>query len=386
MPRFFTDAAKVIAAIAVVGIHATSPAEIRFAQAQDFFSFDFLGVVVNQWARFSVPLFLYLSGYGLALADQSQGAVEELSYFAGFWRRRLPVILVPYLFFSGVAILLAWPSAQEFHSCGVRENSLWALFFHSCGQSPPLWKSIAWRLLTGSADYHLYFLVILAQCYLLFPLLMALARRAPRIFAYLAWGLLVLVTGLLYKGSSELLLPALGLVHPGWHASFALYWVFYFMLGILHAVAPPRPWPRWLAVIATGAALVLVLVEYVYYSRQNIPVDYYNHFSRPSVALYALASIFLLHSWGRGSGSFTSSPPWSTMARWAPLTFAVYLLHPQLLRFIDAALPFVPSVLVWVVVVVASFALVFALSKATAAMARYNLLLASAVQRCLGLR
>ena len=57
MRRELTDCIKVIAAIAVVGIHATSTAENGFAVRHDFFSLDFAGVLLNQWARFSVPVF-----------------------------------------------------------------------------------------------------------------------------------------------------------------------------------------------------------------------------------------------------------------------------------------------------------------------------------------
>lgn len=389
MQRSLTDTTKVIAAIAVIGIHATSRAEIHFAQAQNFFSLDFLGVVVNQWARFSVPLFIYLSGYGLALADRSQvaGAEITLTRYAGFLRHRLPVILVPYLFFSGVAFAMAGSLAQDFHSCGGEAQSLWAAFFHSCGNFPLLWKSIAGRLLTGSADYHLYFLVILTQCYLLFPLLSALAHRSIRVFRYLTWLLFFAVTALLYKGSSELLLPALGWAHPGWHASVVIYWLAYFMLGILHAQNPPRPWPRSLAALSAGMAFVLVLAEYVHYSRQSTPVDYYNHFSRPSVLLYALAVIAGLHAWGRGAALGSGVPQWwSTTARWASLTFAVYLLHPQVLRLTDTVLVSAPAILTWVVVTLTSFALVYCLGLTTAVIARYTPVLASLIQRCLGLR
>jgi surface polysaccharide O-acyltransferase-like enzyme len=141
MPRSLTDLFKVIAAVAVVGIHATSQSETRFAAAHNFDSLDFLSVVVNQWARFSVPLFIYFSGYGLTISQKQTEDIGLFKTWLAFLGRRLPTILVPYLFFSGLALAL------EFHSY--------------TGPADVLWNSIATKLRTGGADYHLYFLVIL---------------------------------------------------------------------------------------------------------------------------------------------------------------------------------------------------------------------------------
>ncbi|HRP70859.1 MAG TPA: acyltransferase family protein, partial [Turneriella sp.] len=128
MLRTTTDWAKVIAALAVVGIHSTSSAETNFALQHNYASLDFLGVLVNQWARFSVPLFIYLSAYGLSRSTK----IGESGFggnYAAFVKKRLPTILVPYFFFSGIAI------AMEFHS--------WMSATGQSSFSPQLWKNIA---------------------------------------------------------------------------------------------------------------------------------------------------------------------------------------------------------------------------------------------------
>lgn len=306
MRRELTDAAKVIAAIAVVGIHATSQSENRFAGHHDYLSLDFLSVLVNQWARFSVPLFLYLSAYGLA-----QGA--RLGYLA-FLQKRLPAILIPYFIFSAI------PLAMDF-----RNQSL---------------AGVTRKLLTGTADYHLYFLVILAQCYLLFPLLLRFFDYSARAYAWITWALFGCVVLLLYKTTSEITLGALGLPHPGWHASFCIYWLPYFMLGLLHAKREHSP-RHWFWAIA---AFALVLFDYLYYSRLGTPVDYYNHFSRPSVALYAVAVIYALPKFEAGK-----------LATLAPLTFVVYLIHPQILRLLNWIAPTLPTILVWILTAALAF-------------------------------
>ncbi len=351
MRRELTDFAKVIAAIAVVGIHATSTSENSFAAKHDFFSADFVSVLLNQWARFSVPLFLYLSAYGLALSDKRRSE-SFASDYVFFLTKRLATILIPYLFFSA-----------------------WGLALNSQYLTP--WVIID-TLRKGSGDYHLYFLVILLQCYLLFPLMLWLHERSAKAFRLFVLIVFLFVVLFLYKTTSERTLGYLGLTHPGWHASFCIYWLPYFMLGILHAKTPPAPWGMFTAITAVFIALVLVLHDYIYYSRLGTPVDYYNHFSRPSVALYALAVIYLLHAMAergmQGSGK---------IATLAGLTFSVYLVHPQILRFLNWQLPGLPTLLIWMLTVATAFIAVFAVKKL---LGRFENPLVNFFQRALGLR
>lgn len=368
MQRPLTDTAKVVAAIAVVAIHATSTAETRFAAQHNYISLDFIGVALNQWARFSVPLFLYLSAYGLAKSTKEFASGFWTNY-AQFLKKRLATILLPYFFFSAV------PIAMEIHSYG--ENTPF-------GQ---LWNSIATKLLTGTADYHLYFLVILLQCYLLFPLLLQISRKFPVVFRSFTWISFILVVTLLYRGTSEWVLSRFGLSNPGWHASFAIYWLPYFCLGILHVQGDPSALLR--KSIATAHqngsentpameihsywtlqrfaffclvlfTLLLVILDYNRASWQGIPVDYYNHFSRPSVALYTLAVLWFLHSFS--VGMFTKE---NAVSRLAPLTFTVYLLHPHILRVVNNYIPYIPSIAGWILVTITTFVLVYFLHQIT---------------------
>jgi surface polysaccharide O-acyltransferase-like enzyme len=378
MQRQLTDLAKVIAAIAVVGIHATSTAENNFARSHDFFSLDFAGVFLNQWARFSVPLFLYLSAYGLAVSEKNPQQNLGLSYRV-FLMKRLPTILIPYLFFSAIGLSLNFKNL----TAGVTVNTL----------------------LTGGADYHLYFLIILLQCYLLFPLLLWLQRRAEKIFRYSVLIIFLLVVLLLYKTTSERTLSYFGLTHPGWHASLCVYWLPYFMLGVLHGRRPPAPWGTGTAIAAVLVSLVLVLHDYVFYSGQGTPVDYYNHFSRPSVALYALAVIYFLHSLAphpptpspfNGEGekngvSYTADNRFAPLSTWwrgaggeaAKLTFTVYLIHPQILRLLHWKLSSLPALAIWPLTVLIAFLVVYALKRV---LTKFENPLVVFFERALGLR
>ena len=370
MHRSLTDFVKVIAAIAVVGIHATSLSETRFAQTHDYLSLDFLSVFVNQWARFSVPLFIYLSAYGLAASHKSQGTDFLRDYFA-FLAKRLPTILVPYLFFSLVSLAMEFSSYQ--------------------GSALDFAGTAFQKLRTGGADYHLYFLVILAQCYLLFPVLLKFNLGSPGRYRVLTAIILLLVVLFLYRTTSERTLRALGLAHPGWHASFVIYWLPYFMLGIAHARKAPKPLAPLTASVLVILALANVLLDYIHASSLSIPVDYYNHFSRPSVMLYALAVIWFLHSLPQPLPLSTGGMPkagWGQVI--APLTFSVYLIHPQVLRLVTNYANTLPTVFTWMVVFVLSFGLVYLLTSLTNRLAQKSPVWLTGplhfFQRCLGLR
>lgn len=72
----------------------------------------------------------------------------------GFWRRRIKLVIVPYLVWSVLywIVTVMWADGRV----GEIPTSL-----------SELWERIAW----GTAAYHLYFLFVMLQVYLLFPLL-----------------------------------------------------------------------------------------------------------------------------------------------------------------------------------------------------------------------
>lgn len=200
------DLARVCAMLAVILIHATGAyigAESRFtcfgANAA------FWG---NQLARFAVPLFILLSGISLRLSDRWQGA-------ARFYRKRLTKIGLPYIL---------WSLVYELMGNGF---SLSALF--AAEHLPALGRT----LLLGRAESHLYFIVVLAQLYLLYPALRRRAAAAPK--RLLTASLIVTVAAqcvIVFAEQGIELLPVslrayLWILFPTW--------LFYFVLGMLLA-------------------------------------------------------------------------------------------------------------------------------------------------------
>lgn len=104
-------------------------------------------------SRFSVPIFFFVSAFGLFYRMELSKPFE----YGKFLRRRFKAVLVPYLLWSTFYIV----HDNYFHG--------WQLF--------PQFDYAAEIYAFGLAKYHLYFLVILIWFYLLMPLWIALVRR-----------------------------------------------------------------------------------------------------------------------------------------------------------------------------------------------------------------
>ena len=94
------DFLRDLAMLAVMLIHVTS----TYIAAESHVTFlgMNLALFLNQASRFSVPLFLFLSGYSLGIGD------KPMTYRA-FLKRRASRVLAPYL---------VWVLVYEYANCG----------------------------------------------------------------------------------------------------------------------------------------------------------------------------------------------------------------------------------------------------------------------------
>jgi len=198
------DFARVISMLSVIMIHVTAP-YIEWNSDVTLCGMN-LAFFLNQACRFSVPLFVLLSGASLGLKG---GAVSA----AAFWKKRLLKIGVPYL---------VWFFLYELdrHSFSLR------LLAEEAAASP---AAALERLLTGQAAPHLYFIIIVLQLYLLYPLLAAAIRRSPAKALLTALLLTYAAQCLFDFGREGVQLLSSGLAAYLW----LLFptWLFYFVLG-----------------------------------------------------------------------------------------------------------------------------------------------------------
>jgi probable poly-beta-1,6-N-acetyl-D-glucosamine export protein len=147
-----TEVLKGIAILAVFLIHILS--SLKQSPFVSTSSFQLVGISLDQIARISVPLFVALSGYGLALKYS-----KKKFNLGEFFSKRVFKILPLYVF--------------------------WSIFFIALFYFVPRWApstaqpNFLWQLLLGRADYHLYFVPMIFQLYLLFPIILKFFQKWP---------------------------------------------------------------------------------------------------------------------------------------------------------------------------------------------------------------
>lgn len=143
------DILKAFAIIAVIFIHVVSVA-LQFTKPHTANWFSL--ITFDQILRFCVPVFIALSGFGLSAKYKDQGLDLK-----DFYLRRATKILPQYLFWS-IVIYFSLMLLHTITGEVIRFNFFQAIIF-------------------GSADYHLYFVPLIFQFYILFPLLFWITRK-----------------------------------------------------------------------------------------------------------------------------------------------------------------------------------------------------------------
>lgn len=188
------DAARVWSMLAVIAIHVTAP---YIGADSDFLLGGMnLAYIMNQAARFAVPLFVLLSGASLGLGKALPAGQ--------FYRRRLVKLGIPYV-------------------CWTVVYTLWEHQSLAPG-------ALARRFFLGQAAPHLYFVIIIFQLYLLYPLL---RRWMERSAAWCLLGAFLITYGveklIVLQRAGFSMIP--GFLRPYLWQLFPT-WIFYFVLGM----------------------------------------------------------------------------------------------------------------------------------------------------------
>lgn len=321
---FELDLVRLAATLAVVMIHVSS----------GYLPGGSGGYFLNQLSRFAVPLFFAVSGASLLAAYG-----PELKP-GPFYRGRLRKVLVPYVLWTGFYLL------ASYH------------FSPGAMAEPAFWQDFAKYLFLGID--HLYFIVIIMQLYLLYPLLLKLYHRpgsrllltgtlalslgTQTIVYLMRWNVLVFPAG--FSAYLYLLFPA---------------WVFFMVLGMAyvemagagprqaggHSQAgsqyPPRgqgtgtlaasglPGASWPALSLKGWGLLAGLAFGVVLT-DSLLTNTYGSSIKPSAMLYASVSLPFLWQLG-GVIKATASPRLlDALSFLSRQSFFLFFAHVEVMR------------------------------------------------------
>lgn len=311
---------RLLASCLVVTAHCVHVWVQRFGAERHFFSLEFVAALLDQLSRFTLPVFFFLSGFGLTLQ-----VFDKPVSLANYYRFRLVKIAAPFLL---------WSALTSFRHIGYIDTFAW-------GEQPlqSLGK-LLWFLFIDGFDYQYYFLIVIFQFYLIFPFIYKLGR-------HLWVGVAALVVHAAVTSPIEVYLEMFGLRLPALHSNVLLLHFFWCFMGVFvawHREKLARWSQRWTfkgALLFWLGVFGLLNAEFIYNLEVGKLLSDVDHFNRWSVVLYSLACLML----------FLKSKPW--LDRWvlrqerfaflfthvAPYTFFVYLVHTHLLRFVDYLQP-----------------------------------------------
>ncbi len=297
--------------LGVIAIHVGSMAVTAHAAS------PLLVLLTNILSRYSVPTFFFISGYGLFYTIP----LEAPFSYKAFFQKRLKSIGLPYLGFSLFYLCYNAFAARDISFLSPK-NILFCLFF-------------------GTAEYHIYFLVILLWFYLLFPLWRQLLRGMEAVGLRLSVPLLFLLQVWLYYVSLHFW------TYPNWVGRYPfllnllnyrlnylpLFYLFVFLLGGIVA----RHYAAFYRLITEKKALVTAIFclsaacnTYWFYRwtfRWGMPyeatINFLQQLSLPGL-VYTIAAIFFF-SMVLASGRY---PCKTALQQMSERSFVIYLIHP----------------------------------------------------------
>lgn len=285
---------RVIATIAVIAIHTTSLAMTD----------SFLGYYGNQLARFSVPMFLILSGFLLFQSD----LYSHYLPIPQFYRKRFRRILLPYLLWT------------IFYSLVLH------YYFNGLHNANMILPDLIRHIFLGNGFTHLYFVVIIIQLYLIYPLIRSGFQARP--------GLFLLASLLLSLGCQFVLyLDSICIIHLSvyWRPLYLIafpVWIFYFFLGMYLAqndlnleISGRLSWVAWLFIWIASFCILLWDSNKTASFALSI---------KPTVMLYSTVSFFFLRAclnrFPLKAGPFIT---W-----FSDQSYFIYLIHPLPANFL----------------------------------------------------
>jgi len=291
------------------------------------------GIIINQFFRFGTPIFMMLSGFVLFYNYRS---FEEFD-FGNFYRKKVKYILIPYilwsfLYYTILPYLLRTPFSHLLISF---KGILSAVNFDSI----KFLKVIS----LGIAYPHLYFIFLIFQFYLLYPLFIKFLIKPMKEKPIIVFGVcaiiqgIILIYGFKFKFHSKYFIISFFNSYY-WKSIFG--WFYYFLTGgilALHYKKISQFIDRNIIKIFPVYMLsVLFYIGEVYDSiRKAGGRDFYEKYGsiRPTTIVYATFTMVILVWLSRKivNSEFRYK---NLIKGWGIYSLGIYFLHPFILELV----------------------------------------------------
>ncbi|MGG4128042.1 acyltransferase [Paenibacillus illinoisensis] len=274
-------------------------------------------------SKFAVPLFIFITGMVLFY-----NTGEQLKY-GRFMQKRLTDVIAPYV--------------------------VWSLVYFAL--TPQGWAGISWqdlpelglKLLTGKTTSHFWYIIMLIQFYLLFPLFLKAVRYVYNRYDSRGRLVAVLITGAVYlvladqlgniaRVMERLNIPVLTDVFTTYADRNFLYFFFYFVLGAAAGLSV-KSWNMWIhrlrwvywTVFITMGLRFTYLLMLEFQKPEGIQITFYTvSLIRPDMALFLIASIMVMYQL---AGKLHNHLAVGWLGWIGSVSYGGYLMHMLMLRY-----------------------------------------------------
>lgn len=286
------DILRAICALAVVIIHTSGYTLINSAEGSVSYN---VSLSLNQIARFSVPLFLFLSGLGLGISYK-----KDESYFK-FLKKRVFKIIPPYILWGSLYLILIQKNY---------DYKTWGELF----------------LKGDKVFYHLYYIPLIMTLYIIFPILYPLFKRIEGVIISLLISLGVTYFAHYYN------VPDLTL--DIFSKRNAIFWNVYFISGVYisrkvnNLIRRTKTHKVKIMVIVIVCVICLIGESFIGLNTGK-SLDYSTTFIRPSVMIYSYIVMLYVFSKTYNKKSILVK----ILAEISKSSFSIYLIHPMVLYY-----------------------------------------------------
>lgn len=289
-----------MAILAVLLIHITGlPIRVLEPDSSSYLFYT----LINRGMQFAVPLFLMISALVLAYGT---GLGKEIPW-GKFYLKRWQRAVVPFLVWTTLYLALRFFILQDIHYVTLKQGILWYGF--------------------GKGFFHLYFLSVVIQFYLLFPVIHKLWRRYKPNF----------IAALFIFGTAQVAFYWVNKLYIYQHFSYpgSLVFSYIFPIGMgLWMGYNTECWLAWwkkyrvfILTAALAAGIFYINRHFAILDKVKISTFYFQMAWALYVTALGICMIFLA-KWLGGKADAISSSLSRRFIKVGQLSYGVYLIHP----------------------------------------------------------